>query len=475
MISTRLGTVTTSEAYDVVVLGAGPAGENAADYALRNSDRTALLIERHLVGGECSYYACMPSKALLRPLDVRTAAENLGGLPDSVPLSVPALLARRDEWVSSYDDAGQVRWAADAGIEVARGVGRLCGERQVQVRGEDSVREITARHAVVVATGSTPVMPEGFAELHPWTSRDATGVQEVPSSIAVVGGGVVAAEAALWLAGLGAQVTMLVRGDRLLSRFEAFAGELVTAGLQRAGVEVRFGAEAFPLGREHPMPTGLGRVHGGAVRVAVAGEELTYAELLVATGRRPALADVGLESIGLDPKGIVDPGRRPDWLYVVGDASGEAPLTHWGKYAARLTGDRIAAKADGRPAPQPPADVPVPQVVFTDPQVASVGLTEDAAVRDGWEVETAEVDLANAAGFGLLRDDAAGRAKLVLDATSGRVVGATFVGTEVAELLHAATVAIVGRLTVDQLWHAVPAYPTASEIWLRLLDGHRSH
>lgn len=463
-----------AQVYDVVVIGAGAAGENAADYAIRGSRRTALLVERALVGGECSYHACMPSKALLRPLEVRATAEHLGGLPDHVELSVPDLLTRRDEWVSGYDDSGQVRWAHGAGIDVARGTARISGERRVRIEGTDSARDVVARHAVVVATGSAPVIPPGFAELEPWTSRDATGVRTVPESIAVVGGGVVAAEAAGWLAALGSRVTLLVRGGRLLDRFEPFAGELVTAGLRRAGVEVRFNADVTPLGRDGAAATGLGEVHGGPVRLRVAADELSFAEVLVATGRRPATADLGLESLGLDPERFGDRDERPDWLHAVGDAAGGPALTHWGKYAARLAGERIAARAEGRSEPEVPADVPVPQVVFTDPQVASVGLTESAAAAAGLAVDCPEVELTSAAGFALLRDDAEGRAKLVLEAGSGRLVGATFAGTEVAELVHAATVAIVGRLTAGQLWHAVPSYPTSSEVWLRLLDEYRS-
>ncbi|MCA0296676.1 MAG: NAD(P)/FAD-dependent oxidoreductase [Actinobacteria bacterium] len=463
-----------AQTYDVVVIGAGPAGENVADYAVRGSSRTALLADRELFGGECSYWACMPSKALLRPLDVRASAEHLGGLPDAVPLDVPALLARRDYWVSNYSDAGQVGWAQGAGIEVARGTARLAGERRVVVGEGDAAREVEARLAVVVATGSRPVVPPVFAGLHPWLSRDATGIVEVPASIAVVGGGVVSVEACLWLAALGAKVTLLVRGDRLLERFEPFASDLVADGLRKAGVDVRFSAAVTGASRLDAADTGVGRVHGGPVRLDLAGGPLDVAEVLVATGRRPNTDDIGLDSIGLTPEGFAHADQRPDWLLSVGDAGGEAPLTHWGKYAARLAGERIAALAEGRPAPDVPADVPVPQVVFTDPQVASSGWTEAEAGARGVAVDCVQVPMNSAAGFGLLRDDATGTAKLVFEAGTGRLRGATFVGPEVAELVHAATVAIVGGLTAETLWHAVPSYPTASEVWLRLMEAHRS-
>jgi pyruvate/2-oxoglutarate dehydrogenase complex dihydrolipoamide dehydrogenase (E3) component len=466
----------TDDAYDVVVLGAGPVGENVADYAVRGSGMTALLVERELVGGECSYYACMPSKALLRPLEVRAAATHLGGLPSEIPLDVPGLLARRDIWVSHYDDGGQVKWANGAGINVARGTAKLAGERRVLISGSDTgqPREVVARHAVVVATGSTPVIPPMFASLHPWTSRDATGVVEVPGSIAIVGGGVVAVEAARWLAAIGAEVTLLVRGDRLLERFEPFASEQVADGLRGIGIDVRLRATVGSAARLDAADTGLGRVHGGAVRLEVDGTPREFDEVLVATGRRPRTADIGLETIGLSPEDFARPEARPDWLYAVGDASGAPALTHWGKYEARIMGEAIAARAAGRPVTPPPPDVPVPQVVFTEPQVASTGLTEQDARSAGLEVETVDAPMTGAAGYGLLRDDASGKARLVFEAPTGRLVGATFVGQEVAELVHAATVAVVGRLTADQLWHAVPSYPTASEVWLRLLDAYRS-
>jgi dihydrolipoamide dehydrogenase len=463
-----------AQTYDVVVIGAGPAGENVADYAIRGSDRTALLVERERVGGECSYWACMPSKALLRPLDVRAAAEHLGGLPDEVVLDVPALLARRDYWVSSYDDDGQARWAQGAGIEVARGTARLVGERRVRVTGADGTREVEARLAVVVATGSVPVIPPVFAAIAPWISRDDTGLVEVPSSIAVIGGGVVSVEACTWLAALGSRVTLLVRGDRLLERFEPFASEQVADGLRGAGVEVRFGAGVSHAARPVVADSGVGRVHGGPVTLTVDGVGEEFAEVLVATGRRPATDGIGLDAIGLTPAQFASAEHRPAWLHAVGDASSDPALTHWGKYTARLAGDRIAALAEGDPAPEVPDDVPVPQVVFTDPQVASTGWTEADAERNGTPVDCVEAEMTSASGFGLLRDDAAGRAKLVFEAGTGRLLGATFVGQEVAELVHAATIAVVGRLTAAQLWHAVPSYPTASEVWLRLLEAYRA-
>ena len=458
--------------FDVVVIGAGPAGENAADYSIRRSARTAALVETELVGGECSHYACMPSKALLRPLDVHAVATHLGGLPHRIDIDRAALLRRRDSWVSLYDDRGQVGWAQGAGITVVRGTGRLAGTRIVEVNGPEGTRTLRAAHAVVLATGSRPVVPDFLAAALPWGSRDATGIVEVPDSIAVIGGGVVACEAARWLAALGSQVTMLVRGPGLLGRFEPGVSAAVGDGLRRAGVELRFGVRLAEARRPDARSTGLGRVHGGPVcLVDEDGHESTHAEVLAATGRRPSRDGLGLESIAMVPADLGGP--LPDWLHVVGDVSGEAPLTHWGKYQARLVGERIAALAEGRSPAPVPSDVPVPQVVFTDPQVAAVGPTAEAARTAGHRVRIAEVPIDSAAGASLLRDDAAGFARLVIDADTDTVLGATFVGPDVAELLHSATVAITAKVPFDVLAHAVPSYPTASELWLRLIDADR--
>ncbi|MYM20567.1 FAD-dependent oxidoreductase [Brevibacterium sp. 5221] len=453
---------------DVVVIGGGPTGENAAQYAL-DGGLSAVLVEGELLGGECSYYACMPSKALLRPVDIVHTAQHLPGAVGA-RLDPATLLARRDAWVSHYDDHGQERWAAGAGIGVVRGHGQLSAPRTVTVTGPDGEqRTLRAGTAVVIATGSEAVVPAEFEAVEPWTSRDATGVTEVSESLLIVGGGVVAVEAATWLAALGSQVTLLVRGQRLLAGLEPFAGELVAAGLREAGVRVEFGAHIAAAARPRAEATGLGRVHGGPVSVDLAdGRSLTAAEVLVAAGRRPRLAHVGLEAVGLDAAAVAA-GRLPDWLHVIGDAGTGAPLTHMGKYEARVLGSRLAGATDV-PAP---ADVPVPQVVFAEPQVAAVGLTEERArERLGAEaVATSEAEFTAAAGAALLRDDARGRAKLVIDRRSGAVVGATFAGPEAGELLHAATIAIVGEVPVSRLRHAVPAYPTASELWLRLLEA----
>ena len=456
-----------TQEYDVIIIGAGPVGENAAQYATEGTDLTAVLVEGELVGGECSYWACIPSKALLRPVAV---AETTHHLPGVTPTRTDreALLARRDTWVSHYDDAGQVEWARRAGLDVVRGHGRLVGEREVEVVDEGSTTRLRARRAVVLTTGSEPMVPAPFADALPWGSRDATGVVDVPERLVVIGGGVVACEAATWMAALGSRVTMLVRGEQLLAGQEPFVGDEIAEALREKGVDVRLSTSATSCRRPDVAYTGTGRIHGGPVTVETDDGTVEADEVLAATGRRPRLGDLGLHAVGLGEDDVLE-DRLPRWLHAVGDASGEAPLTHWGKYRARVVGAQIAASALGEDAPPTPA-APVPQVVFTDPQVASVGLTEAAAREARHDVVTATVPFTQVGGTTLLRDDASGHAHLVVDRRTGRVLGTTFVGPEVGELLHAATVAITGRVPVHVLRHAVPSFPTASEVWLQLLE-----
>ena len=463
-----------TQEYDVVVIGGGPAGENAAQYAIEDVSvdgraMTAAVVEHELLGGECSYWACMPSKALLRPVAVADLTADLQGV-STAHVAPKALLERRDDWVSHYDDSGQESWARGAGIAVLRGTGRLVGARTVKVSsssGDDVL--VTARQAVVIATGSSAHVPAEYAAALPWDSRDATGVVEVPDRLAIVGGGVVACEAAIWMSALGSAVTLLVRDSRLLGRTEPFAGEAVLAGLRDRGVTVHLRTTVDSVRRDSPAATGTGRIHGGAVTLATSAGELEVDEVLLAIGRAPRLDDLGLASVGLTADDV-RAARLPEWLHAVGDASGGPPLTHWGKHQARVVGARIAAAAVGEVAWEPDREAPVPQVVFSDPEVASVGMTEAEARDAGHRVVTSRVPTSSAAGTGLLRDHVAGDAQLVVDADSRLLLGATFVGPEAGELVHAATVAITGGVPVHVLRHAVASYPTAAELWLRLLE-----
>ncbi|MBV9944256.1 MAG: NAD(P)/FAD-dependent oxidoreductase, partial [Solirubrobacterales bacterium] len=456
-------------------------------------DRTAVIVEAELLGGECSYWACMPSKALLRPVEVMASGRALPGVSArlSASLDVDAVLSRRNSFTHEHDDSGQVEWARGERIDVVRGRGRLAGEKTVEVGAADGrARTLHAREAVVIATGTTASIPpvDGLAEARPWTSRDVTNLTEVPGRVAMIGGGVVACEATTWLQGLGArEITMIEPEAALLAHLEPFVGELIAERFRELGIEVLLRTRVDAVERPSAEVTGVGRIHGGPARVTGGGSTFEVDEVVVAAGRTPATSELGLESVGVDVKGShgylqtddhMAVQGAPGWLYAIGDVCGRALLTHMGKYQGRIAGDVIAARAERRPLDGSRyRDITdhdmVPAVVFTDPQVATVGLSESRARETGLEVETVEQDIGSTAGASLLRDDYSGRAKLVLDSTTDTLVGATFVGADVAELLHSATTAIVGRVPLETLWHVVPPFPTVSEIWLRLLEARR--
>lgn len=457
---------------DVVVLGGGAVGENAAARAVAGG-MTVALVEAELIGGECSYWACMPTKALIRTTQAVHAVRALPGT--SASFDVDAVLARRNGFASDWHDDSQQQWAEGAGITVVRGHARLTGERRVAVVDGP---EITATHAVVVATGSVPNEPgiPGLADTAHWGSREAASAQQVPTRLAVIGSGVVGCELAQAYARLGSAVSLVSTGAAVLHNLEPAASELVRQGLLADGVALHLEASITEIRRDDA---------GVHVRLAD-GTDVVADELLVATGRRPNTADLGLAEVGLEPgvtlstddSGLVE-GVPGQWLYACGDVTGRAPLTHQGKYAARVVGDVIAARATSGDLQTQPwgrhaatADhAAVPQVVFTDPEVAFVGRTAAQVEAAGISHDVVEIDIA-VGGSALHADGYTGKAVMVVDRERQVVLGVTFVGQDVAEMVHAGTVAVVGEVPLHRLWHAVPAYPTINEVWLRLLEAH---
>ena len=444
--------------FDVVVLGAGAAGEVCAG-RLGERGLSVVIVEDRLVGGECSFFACMPSKALLRPIELTNEARRVPGVTVG-EIDASAVLARRDEVIAHLDDSGQVPWLDTRNVALVRGRGKLDGERRVRVGDE----VLVARRAVVIATGSTPLVPPipGLVGSRPWTNIEATTATSAPNRLAILGGGVVGSEMAQAWSALGSQVTLVHRGERLLEREEPFAGAQVAAGLREAGVDIRLQVTATRVARNGTFTAELDD-----------GDTLEADEVLAAFGRHPTTDDIGLETVGLEPGGYlrVDESLRvpgTEWLYAVGDVNGRALLTHMGKYQGRLAadailGETVALRSDGARSPR---------VIFTDPQVGAVGYTLAGAQAAGLDVRAVDVSTGGNAGGSFVGRGADGTSRLVVDERRRIVVGATFTGPEIQEALHAATIAVVAEVSLDDLWHAVPSFPTRSELWLRLLEAY---
>jgi dihydrolipoamide dehydrogenase len=465
------------ERFDVVVIGGGPAGENIAGRCT-DCGASIAVVEAELLGGECSYWACMPSKALLRPGEVLAEARRVPGAAEAVTgsLDVDVALAWRDEIAAHWHDDGQVGWLEGAGGTLVRGHGRLVGQRRVDVTSADgTTRELEATNAVVLATGSSAVVPpiDGLGDAAPWNSRAITSAKEVPERLLVLGGGVVGVEMAQAWKRLGAcEVTVIDMAPRLVMQFEPFVGDQLREAFEAEGITVVLDASVERVARAN-----RGDGAGGPVTLTLGdGRTFTGDELLVATGRRPNTGDVGLDAVGLEPGKPVEvddqlraTGVDGGWLYAIGDCNGRALLTHMGKYQARVAADAILRGASTEAWADHRA---VTSVVFTDPQLATVGLTEAKAREQGVDVKVVSYGTGDVAGASVRGKDVTGTSQLVVDDARRVIVGATFTGPGVGEMLHAATVAVVGEVPLDVLWHAVPAFPTVSEVWLRLLEAY---
>jgi dihydrolipoamide dehydrogenase len=464
--------------FDAVVIGGGPGGMTAAA-RLAGRGLTVALVEDRLVGGECHYWACNPTKALIRPVEVLELARAVPGVREVLAkdrVDAHAVFVKRDAVIDHLQDHDMVAAVTEAGVEVIHGRGRLDGERTVVVAdAEGRERRLNAERAVILATGTRPLLPDvdGLRSASPWTNRDLATMTRVPDRSIVLGGGVVGVECATILSGLGSGVTLLARGRALLPGSEPFAGARVARALGDRGVDIRFGTTL----------TSIQRDPRGGVSASTGDDALLADEIVVATGRSVNTENLGLETIGLPGNGFVTVddhltaiGVDGDWLYAIGGPTGRALLSHVSQYHAGIVADVVADRAQGT-SPNSRDLIAedagrLTQVIFTSPQVVEVGLTEAAARRAGFNVTTRTARYpGELVQLSILRDGFDAEGKLVVDADRDTLLGATFVGPDVADLVQAAAVAVVGEVPLSRLRHAIAPHPSLSQIWNPLVAG----
>ncbi len=443
-----------SERYDAIVIGAGPAGEVAATRLPRLGLRTAL-VERELVGGECAYWACIPSKTLLRPPEARAEAGRAAGL--SRPEQRWQEIAEyRDYMTRRLDDSGAVAGYERSGVRVYKGEARIAGPGRVAVGDVELEAE-----RIVIATGSDPAIPpiEGLAEAGYWTNREATQLREVPADVVVLGGGPVGIELGQMLRRYGAAVTIVQAAERLIDREDPAVGELIAEALRAEGVELRLGSRARAVRRD------------GERRVVEleGGEEVAAERLLVATGRRPRAAGLGLDSLGIELGGrgevpVDERSRAAEGVWAVGDVTGVSLFTHAGKYQARIAVDDIAGR-------EPRADYrSIPRVVFSDPEIAAAGMTGERAREAGIEIAEGRAELSRVARTETYGKGLGGELALLADRARGVLVGAWAVGPLAGEWIHQAVLAIRAEIPVTVLRDTVAQFPTFSEAYLNAVE-----
>ncbi len=441
-----------TENFDVIVIGMGPGGEVAASQLLKAGKRVGV-IERELIGGECGYWACIPSKTLLRPPEAKTGvarAEGVGG----AQLDWPATRDYRDSMIRNLDDSKQVTGYEKSGATVIKDAARITGPGQVEAGG----RTLTTEH-IIVATGSDAVVPpiEGLDEVPVWTNREATTLREIPQRAVMIGGSAVGVELGLFLRRYGAEVTILERSGRLLSREDPRPGELTRQYLREEGIDVRTSTSAVRARRD-----------GTDTIVELdSGEQVRCDVIIVGTGRTPRAADLGLENVGIElgERGEVvvdDHCRAGNGVWALGDVTGVMPFTHVAMYMARVVADNITgtertARYEG-----------IPRVVFADPEVAAVGLTTQQAGQQGLPIASAEIDLSQAiARPWTYENNPRGHLGVLADKQRRVLIGAWAVGPQASEWIHTAALAVREQLPVERLRDQIAQFPTYNEGWLK--------